>query len=236
MLRDINSLTEDEIKGLIEFLSSFRSPERVELYNKVIEKRTNYFTIVLENIDKAHNASAVIRTCECFGIQNVHFIDDHSTYDVSKGVVMGASKWVTLNKYDQLEQNSKEALLAIKNQGYRLVATVPNENASDLNSFDITKGPAAFIFGTELTGVSDTVIEMADEFVYIPMVGFTESLNLSVSAAVILQKVTNQMYNSPDIDWQLTHTEKEKLMLEWLRKSTPRIETIEKRYFDASIH
>lgn len=233
MLRDINSLSEDEIKGLIDFLSTLRSPERVEIFKRVIQKRTNYFTTVLENIDKAHNASAVIRSCECFGVQNVHFIDDNATYDISKGVVMGASKWITLNKYDEEEKNTNTALEAIKNKGYRIVATVPDKDASTLNDFDIEKGPAAFVFGTELTGVSDTVLDMADEFVYIPMVGFTESLNLSVSAAIILQHVTNLMYNAPNINWELKDKEKEVLMLEWLRKSTPKIEKIEKRYFQS---
>lgn len=224
-------MSHSEIKGLIDFLSSFRSEDRVDLFNKVIEKRTNYFTVVLENIDKPHNASAVIRSCECFGIQNIHTIDDRETYNINKGIVMGASKWINFNLYNQSSINTKDALLHLKKNNYRIVATVPNEKANTLNEFDIEKGPAAFVFGTELTGVSDIVKEMADEFVYIPMVGFTDSLNLSVSAAIILQYVTNLMYSS-DVNWRLSEFEKDKILLGWLRKSTPKILKYEKRFFE----
>ncbi len=231
-MKDISSLAHSEIIKYIEFLSSFRSDERIDLFKNVIEKRTNYFTVVLENITKPHNASAVIRSCECFGIQNVHFIDDDKTYDVSKSVVMGSSKWVTLNKHNQFDKNSEHTLLHLKKNNYRIVATVPNENANALHNFNIEKGPAAFVFGNELAGISEVVANMADEFVYIPMVGFTDSLNLSVSAAIILQHVTNELYSST-VDWQLSELEKDKIVLDWLRKSTPKISFVEKRFFDS---
>lgn len=230
MLREIGSLSVSEIIGLIEFLSSFRSQERVEQLRKVLDKRTRYFTVLLENIDKPHNASAVIRSCECFGIQDVHLVDDAKSYDVNKKVVMGSSKWISLNKYNLESSNVEVALKELKRRKYRLVATVPNDKATKLDDFDVEKGPAAFIFGTELTGVSSTVRDYADEFVHIPMVGFTESLNISVSAAIFLQNLTNKLYNS-GIEWSLSDLEKNNLLLEWLRKSTPKIESLENRYF-----
>lgn len=230
MLRDIASLSDTEIAGLIEFLSSFKQAQRIELLNQVLNMRTRYFTVLLENLSKPHNASAVIRSCECFGIQDVHFVDDSATYAVNEKVVMGASKWLTLTKYNQQESNIHTALHGLKQSGYRLVATVPRNNASTLQEFDIDKGPAVFIFGTELTGVSDDVIQAADEFVHIPMVGFTESLNISVSAAILLQSLTAKLHSSK-IEWQLSKKEKQHLMLNWLRKDIPRIATIENRYF-----
>lgn len=231
MLRDITSLSASDVNGLIEFLSSFRSEERVEQLSKVLDMRTRYFTVLLENIDKPHNASAVIRSCECFGIQDVHLVDDSGTYGVNKKVVMGSSKWLSLNKYNQEGNNIENALKELKSNKYRLVATVPNDEAATLDSFDIEKGPAAFIFGTELTGVSTTVRDYADEFVHIPMVGFTESLNISVSAAILLQNLTHRLYKS-EIEWMLSDLEKNYLMIEWLRRSTPKIESLENRYFN----
>lgn len=232
MLRDISSLSESDLNGLIEFLSSFRSQERVEHLRRVLNNRTRYFTVLLENIDKSHNASAVIRSCECFGIQDLHLVDDLGTYDVNKKVVMGSSKWLSLYKYNQPEENNIEvALKELKSKKYRLVATLPNDEATTLEKFDIDKGPAAFIFGTELTGVSSTVLDIADEYVHIPMVGFTESLNISVSAAILLQTLTHRLYKS-EVLWTLSEVEKSHLMLEWLRKSTPKIESLENRFFN----
>lgn len=231
MLRDIASLSASDINGLIDFLSSFRSKERVEQLRKVLNKRTRYLTVLLENIDKPHNASAVIRSCECFGIQDVHLVDDLGTYGVNKKVVMGSSKWICLHKYNQEESNIEVALKELKRKKFRLVATVPNADAVTLENFDLEKGPAAFIFGTELTGVSPTVLDLADEFVHIPMVGFTESLNISVSAAILLQNLTHRLYKSK-VSWNLSDLEKKHLLLEWLRKSTPKIESLENRYFN----
>lgn len=231
MLRDISSLSDSEITSLIEFLSSFRSKERVDQLRKVLNKRTRYLTVLLENIDKPDNASAVIRSCECFGVQDVHIVDDANSYDVNKKIVMGSSKWVSLHKYSQQKSNIEVALKELKKKGYRLVATVPNDEASTLEDFDIEKGPATFIFGNEVTGVSSTVLDYADEFIHIPMVGFTESLNISVSVAIIFQNLINRLHKS-NVEWKLSDFEKNDLLLEWMRKSTPKIEFLENRFFN----
>ena len=229
-LRDIETLSFSERQQLIDYLKTFKEEARLKTFERVIEGRTNYFTVMLENIVHPHNASAVLRSCDCFGVQTVHLVDDADSYAVNRKVAMGASKWLHLKRYSTFGNNSKAAIDGLKAAGYRIVATTPHKEAPSLSSFDIFKGPAAFVFGTELTGISSDVESMADEFITIPMVGFTESLNLSVAVAVLLQSVTARLHLS-DIDWSLDLEQKQKLFLEWLRKSIPHISLIEERFF-----
>ncbi|ASB51214.1 RNA methyltransferase [Alkalitalea saponilacus] len=219
------------MQKLIEFLKTLKSEDRISTFEKVLDQRTNYFTVLMENIDHPHNISAVLRSCDCFGVQNVNLVDDRAEYSVNRKVAMGSSKWLTLTKYTKHQNNKRKALEDLKSMGYRLVVTTPDEGAVSIQDFDISKGPAAFVFGTELTGVSPEASEMADEYLTIPMYGFTESLNLSVSVAIILQTVTSKLRNS-SIYWGLPDHEKELVMLNWLRKSTPRIEIVENRFFN----
>ncbi len=229
-LRDIETLSFSERQQLINHLKAFKVEARLKTFERVIEGRTNYFTVMLENIVHPHNASAVLRSCDCFGVQTVHLVDDADSYAVNRKVAMGASKWLHLKRYSTFSNNSETAIATLKEAGYRIVATTPQKEAPSLSHFDISKGPAAFVFGTELTGISSVVESMADEFITIPMVGFTESLNLSVAVAVLLQSVTGRLHLS-DIDWPLGMEQKQKLYLEWLRKSIPHISLIEERFF-----
>ncbi|WP_167606489.1 TrmH family RNA methyltransferase [Maribellus sediminis] len=217
-------------KELLEYLSGYLTPQRLNLFNQVIEERTNYLTVVLEDIFQPQNASAVLRTCDCFGIQNVHIIENRNNFKVDREVAMGSSKWLTLKKYNEEEQNSLEAIRSLKDQGYRIVATTPHINDQALHDFDLTKGKAALVFGSELPGVTDTIAEEADEFLKIPMYGFTESFNISVSAAIILHHLTLRMRQDETINWKLTDEEKDDLKLEWIRRSLKRSELIEQRF------
>jgi tRNA (guanosine-2'-O-)-methyltransferase len=235
MLRKIESLTSTQRDQLIGFLSGFKTDERLDTFKKVLDMRTRYFTVLLENINHPHNASAVLRSCDCFGVQDVHIVDDKANYSANKFVAMGAFKWLDLKKYSRSKQNSKQALQVLKKNGYRIVATVPaGSGVTTLSEFSIDHGPAAFVFGTELTGISSVVANEADEFLTIPTIGFTESLNISVSAAIILQDVTQKLHHS-NIDWRISPTEKSKIMLDWLRKSIPKVGLLEERFFNTGI-
>lgn len=205
-------------KNLIDFLKQFALEGRTELFEKVLENRTRYITVVLEDIYQPQNASAVIRSSECFGIQDVHVIENKNEYNVNPDVVLGSSKWINLVKYNKSENNTLEAIKSLKDKGYRIVATTPHKNDVLLNDFNLKNGKVALFFGTELNGLSDLMIENADEFLKIPMYGFTESFNISVSAAIILQNLTQQMRMS-EIDWHLTNAEKDEIMLDWLKKT-----------------
>ncbi|MGQ8335217.1 TrmH family RNA methyltransferase [Sunxiuqinia sp. A32] len=215
---------------LIEYLSDFVTPERLQLFNNVIENRTRYLTVALEDIFQPQNASAVLRTCDCFGIQNVHIIENRNKFSVDREVAMGASKWLNLHKYNENEQNSLVAIHELKKQGYRIVATTPHEGDTKLEEFDLSKGKAAIVFGTELTGITDIIKEEADEFVKIPMYGFTESFNISVSAAITMHHLTHQLRFHSGIEWMLSEKEKQEVKLEWLRRTIKSSKLLEKRF------
>ncbi len=217
-------------KELIEHLASYLTPNRQALFNSVLQQRTRYLTVVLEDIFQPQNASAVLRTCDCFGIQDVHIVENRNDFEVDREVAMGASKWLSLRKYNQLEQNSLEAIRQLKGNGYRIVATSPHINDQELHNFDMSKGKAALVFGSELPGISEIIKDEADEFLKIPMYGFTESFNISVSAAIILHHLTLKMKQDAAIEWNLSQEEQQEIKLEWIRRSIKRSELIEQRF------
>lgn len=215
---------------LIEFLSEFVTAERLALFNKILSFRTNYLTVVLEDIYQTQNASAVVRSADCFGIQNVHVIENKHTFQVNPDVVRGASNWVTVNRYNRTEMNTPEALQKLRRQGYRIVVASPHECDVNLEDFDLEKGKAAIVFGCERPGLTEWASKEADEFMKIPMVGFTESLNVSVSAAVVMHHLTHKLRNRSAIHWQLSDTDRQKEMLAWLRMSIKRVDLLEKKF------
>lgn len=217
-------------KKFIEYLSTFVTPERLTLFEKILENRTSYFTVVLEDIYQSQNASAVLRTCDCFGIQNVNVIENRNTFNVNKEVALGSSKWLTIRNFSEKENNSLEAIKTLKKEGFRIVATSPHTEDTLLNNFDIEKGKAAFIFGSELPGISETIMNEADEFVKIPMYGFTESFNISVSAAILLHHITEKLRMNDTISWKLSDKEKENIKLQWLRNTVKRSDLLEKLF------
>lgn len=217
------------MQELISFLSEFVLERRMAVINKVISNRTRYATVLLEDINHAQNANAVLRTCECMGLQEIHIVENHNQYYYSPGVAMGAGKWVEMHRYSQFNNNSLEAVTQLKSKGYRIVATVPGENCIPLHEFDITKGKFAIVLGTEVEGISDTIRKHADELVTIPMYGFTESFNLSVSNAIILHHLLEKLRQS-EIDWKLTPQEQAELKLEWLKLAIKRSDLLIKKF------
>lgn len=215
---------------LVQYLSGFVTEERLSRFDAVLSRRTRYITVVLEDIYQQHNASAVLRTCDCFGIQDVHIVEKRNRFNVNDEIALGASKWLSLHVYGQPEDQMYGAIASLKQQGYRVVATVPDHRAVTLEKFDLKKGKFALLFGTELTGLSPEAIEQADEFLVIPMAGFTESFNISVSAGIILHYLCHVLRQS-ELPWRLESDEKNQLQLEWLRNTIRNPELIESRFF-----
>lgn len=219
-------------KELIEYLSDFVSENRNDLFQKIIQYRTRYITVALEDIYQSQNASAVLRTCDCFGIQDVHIIENENTYDINPDVALGSNQWLNLHKYNNKEQNTSDAVRALKKQGYRIVATTPHTNDVEINELDLSRGKIALMFGTELRGLSQTALDMADEFVKIPMYGFTESFNISVSAAIILSTLTNKLHQNRELNWQLSEIEKENILVEWYKNTIKDSTGVIKRFYE----
>lgn len=208
----------------LAYLEEFITENRKNKFLKVLEKRTNHFTIAVEDIFQLHNTSAVMRSCEVFGIQNLHVIEEKFGKSIDKEIAMGAQKWVDVNRYD----SNIECVKSLKAKGYQIIATTPHENDCVLDEFDITK-PAALFFGTERDGLSEEIMKEADGFMKIPMSGFTESLNISVSAAIIIQSIMSRLHRS-DLDWHLSEEEMITLRLAWTKNSIKDIKRIEQRF------
>ena len=192
-------------KELLIELQRFLSPERIQKFDTVLANRTRHFTVAVENLFQSHNASAVMRNCDCFGIQDLHVIANHNQYELSKDVAMGAEKWVDMHNYYEKENNTQDCIDKIKSQGFQIVATTPHTNDVFLPEFDVSER-SAFFFGTERGGLSDLVMDQADAFVRIPMYGFTESYNISVSAALVLHDVVTRLKKS-EVNWRLSDSE-----------------------------
>lgn len=209
----------------LAFLENILTDNRKERFLNVLHNRTKHFTVVVEDIFQMHNSSAVMRSCEVFGIQELNVIEQRYGKSIDKEIAMGAQKWVDINTYDSISN----CLDTIKSKGYQIIATTPHEDDCLMEDFDISK-PSALFFGTERDGLSEEILQNADGFLKIPMVGFTESLNISVSAAIILQNLTNRLRGSA-IDWHLSEDEILEKRLAWAKSSIKDIKRIEERYF-----
>ena len=217
-------------QNLIHYLSEFITPERLDLFERTLDQRTRYLTIALEDIYQPQNASAVLRTVDCFGLQDAYIIENNNQFEVDREVAMGATKWLNIKKFNKKENNSSDAIKHLRKKGYRIVATTPHEGDTNLEDYELEKGKTALFFGTELTGISDIVKNEADEFLKIPMYGFTESFNISVSAANILHHPTHQLRFHTSLDWKLTQQERDEIKFGWLRRTIKSSALIEAQY------
>jgi tRNA (guanosine-2'-O-)-methyltransferase len=176
----------------LEFLENILTENRKERFLNVLKNRTRHFTVAVEDVFQMHNTSAVMRSCEVFGIQELNIIEQRFGKRIDKEIAMGAQKWDSITG----------CLDNLQSRGYQIIATTPHEDDCLLEDFDISK-PCALFFGTERDGLSEEILKRADGFLKIPMVGFTESLNISVSAAIIIQNLTERLRKS-NIQWQLS--------------------------------
>lgn len=213
---------------LLNHLFEFVSENKRNKFDGIIRSRTRYITIVLEDIYQPHNASAVLRSCDCFGVQDVHIIENNNKYEVNPDVALGSSKWLNLYKYNAAAQNTRACLDKLKSQGYRIVAATPHENGYLLDELPLDQ-KTALVFGTEMRGLTQQALELCDAFVKIPMYGFTESFNISVSAALSLYHLTEKLRKS-DIDWRLSEKEVMEVKLSWARNVVKNAGLIESRF------
>lgn len=217
------------IREQVEHLRNFVTDEKNALFDRLIDLRTDYVTLVLEDLYQSHNQSAVMRSADCYGIQDVHLIENRNAYDSTSTVSQGARQWLTLHRHRKADNNTPETIARLKADGYRIVATTPHTNDVLVDEVDLERGKMAFFFGTELTGLSDDVISEADEFVKIPMYGFTESLNVSVCAAIVMYSITRRLHGS-SLDWHLSEPKKNEVLLQWYRNAVKASDEILERF------
>ncbi len=204
------------------------TPNKKEMFDRIAADRTKHLTVVMENIYQEHNASAVLRSCDCFGLQDLHVIEKDNTYKIQRDIALGAGRWVDMYNYDDSENVTKDCLNDLKSKGYKIVATTPHTDSQTIYDLDLTQ-PIALVFGTERRGISEEVVEMADEFVKIPMYGFTESFNISVSVAIVLNTLRQRLEQS-DLNWKLSDEEQTLLKINWCSKILNGGDLLEKKF------
>jgi len=218
-------------KNLTEYLETFLTEDRKLLLHKVLENRTRHLTVVVEDLYQTQNISAVMRSCECVGIQDIHIVEGENDFQIHKAIAMGADKWLTIKHYQKEHNPMLTCINELKTNGYTIVATLPDDNSCFLEDLPLEK-PVAFLFGTELTGLSKEAIAAADKTVKIPMYGFTNSFNISNSVAIIVSYCIEKLRKTA-IHWQLSEEEKSKLLFEWVQKSINKPELLIERYLNS---
>ena len=214
-------------KNISDYLGQYVTDARRAKMEWVLSQRTRKIAIVLEDIFQPQNASAVIRSCDCFGIQDLHVVENRNKYNLNPDVELGSAQWISLRKYKGKEQNTAECLDELKKNGYTLFATTPHEPDMMLNEIPLD-GKVALLMGTEKTGLSEIAIEMADYKVAIPMMGFTESFNISVSAALCMYSLRTRLNELKG--WELSEDEKTDLRLEWYKNTVKKSDRIIEEY------
>jgi len=215
-------------KKLIEYLKTFVTKKRLELLEEKLELRTKKVTLVLEDIYQSRNISAAMRSADCFGIQDVHIIENRNEFTKDESVSLGANKWINIIKHNKKKNNTIDCIKHLKKSGYQIIATTTKKPDIFLEEIDVKKNKIAILLGTELTGLSNEAIKLADKKMKINMYGFTESLNISASAAICCQYLSKKVRET---DWKVNENEKLNIMLGWLRNTVKSSSMIEEKFF-----
>ena len=216
----------DWYRERIEYLAEFILPERFATLQRAADSRTHYLTVVAENMFHGQNSAALMRHCEAFGVQRLHTVETVCPFEPNPTIARGTEQWVDLVRH----ASTAEALQCLKAEGYRIVATTPHRGSSTPETFDVTRGPFALVFGTEHAGISQEVIDAADEFLRIPMCGMVESLNVSASAAILIYQLTERMRRTVS-GWQLDEAAHTELLYRWMYGSVKDAPAILQRHF-----
>jgi tRNA (guanosine-2'-O-)-methyltransferase len=226
-------MNSEENTYVLQRFQEILTPNKVALFNRIAAQRTRHLSVVLEDIFQEHNASAVIRSCDCFGIQDLYAIEDKNKYVLQRNIAKGSGRWIDLHRFANKDTASMDCLNHLREKGYKLVATSPHINAYTPETLPI-ENPIALIFGTERRGITESIIANADYHLTIPMYGFTESFNLSVSVAVILQTLRNRL-EKETFPWKLSMEEQRALQIIWSTRILNGGEALEKQFRTAHL-
>ncbi len=217
-------------KALTAYLAGFITGHKKSKIEEILSKRTRHVTLVMEHLHKAHNGSAVLRTAECFGIQDIHIIEQSNKYKANPYVTRGSSKWIDIKKYPgEGIEGVQKCYSALRDNGYQIVATAPSDAGLRPEQISINN-KIALIFGNEYEGLSKYALENADQVIALPMHGFTESFNISVTAAICLYTLIENLHKS-EINWRLTEEEKETIRLQWYKGVIKHSDVFERNFF-----
>ena len=224
MTNTANDRPQEWYDARADHLAEFLTDERRRTLAPALAERTRYMTLLAENTFHPHNASALMRHCDAFGVQELHTVETLCKFSPNASIVRGTDKWVDVRRH----ASTGEAVAALKGAGYRIVATTPHREDATPETFDVGRGPFALVFGTEHAGISDEVIASADEFLRIPMCGMVESLNVSASAAILIYTLSERMRLTVG-NWRMSDAEQAETLCRWMRRSVKDSEAILQR-------
>ncbi|MEO0794845.1 MAG: RNA methyltransferase [Verrucomicrobiota bacterium] len=216
----LESLPLKDLAALQERLILTREHERrVQDMRRVLTERTQHLSVVLEDIFQPHNSSAVLRTCECFGVQTVHVVEISRKFKISNQVAMGGAKWIDVERY----QSTTPCLETLRDNGYQLAAATLRPEAIPLDEIPLDR-PLAILIGHERRGLSQEAHEAADYWFKLPMHGFTQSYNLSVFSSLCLYELTQRLRKTK-LSWRLSAEEQERIFTRWLCQDTKAVQS-----------
>ncbi len=200
-----------------ELMRPFLTRERINTLKKALALRTRHITVVLDDIYHPHNISAVVRSCEAFGIQDLHVLQVENPFKPNKGVTKGSQQWITFHRHTSIEA----CVQALRDRGYMLLGADPPSKgypSLPVDQVEVDR-PVALVFGREKEGLHQELRDMCDGLFHIPMRGLTESFNISVTVAITLYVLRTKLDQLPRNIWELSHEEQADLLDDWSVKS-----------------
>lgn len=213
------------LNAKLQALLPFLSESRIEKFDAALNARTRRLCLVLENVYQSRNASAVMRSCDGMGVQDVHLIEDVNPWVFNRGVSKGTPSWLTLHRYTQSPDPTIACIQSLRQSGYKIAVTSPHVDGFQAKDLPIDC-PLALVMGTEFEGVSERMLDAADYHVFIPMHGLAESLNISVAAGMIMHRIMENIRGLDKAEWQLSPEEQAELKLDWAMKSVKKADTL----------
>jgi tRNA (guanosine-2'-O-)-methyltransferase len=187
------------------------TPQRYQKLRRVLDSRQPDLTVLLDNVHKPHNFSAILRSCDAVGVFEAHAVWQDPKLRANHLTSGGTAKWVGIRTHPDITT----AVAELRAQGFQLVAAHPEGDARDYRELDYTR-PTALLLGAELQGLGKAALEYADERVCVPMLGMVESLNVSVAAATILFEAQRQRINTNQYaESRLDRARYEQTLFEW---------------------
>lgn len=214
----------DKLQDIFDYLKQFLTEERLNKIEHFSQESSDFVLPVMEDIYQYRNAAAIVRSVEACGFHHVIALEEENVFNPNLKVTKGAETWVQVEKMP----SNLNALLEIKKRGYKILAVSPEKNATLLPDYEV-KEPIALVFGTELEGVSNEILDFADETLAIPMYGFTKSFNVSVAAAICMYELKQKLISS-DLDYKLSEEKLLRMKIRWSVNSIRSGEEILKKY------
>jgi tRNA (guanosine-2'-O-)-methyltransferase len=219
-MSDWKTLDIDSKRSFYKTLSEALTDNKRALFKEKVGYRTRHFSLALEDMMKSQNASALMRTADAFGVHRIDVYDKQERFNVSSGISKGVEKWLDVNFFNTYNEGHTEVWgEKLKSTGRKLYVTALDPSAKPLHEIDASI-PATILFGNEQEGASSEIQSMADELIYIPMKGFVESFNVSVSCGIVLHHLTLGMQQA-GIPRGLSEEDELDTLINWALRTVP---------------